>query len=200
LQAKSALNQQRYLKLLSTISNRFSTRGILGGNKSALQRFTRIFTSEEVDRALAQMSPMKAPGLDGFGVSFVNHHWETIGALVRGAVLDFLNHGTFDLAINATYVALIPKISPASFVHNSRPISLCNVVYNLISKVLANRLKGVLPSIISKNQSAFVPGRLISDNILVVYEALHTMATPMNERNGYMVIKVDMSKAYDRVE
>jgi hypothetical protein len=70
----------------------------------------------------------------------------------------------------------------------------------LISKVLANRLKGVLPSIISKNQSAFVPGRLISDNILVVYEALHTMATPMNERNGYMVIKVDMSKAYDRVE
>jgi hypothetical protein len=151
LQAKSALNQQRYLKLLSTISNRFSTRGILGGNKSALQRFTRIFTSEEVDRALAQMSPMKAPGLDGFGVSFFNHHWETIGALVRGAVLDFLNHGTFDLAINATYVALIPKISPASFVHNSRPISLCNVVYNLISKVLANRLKGVLPSIISKN-------------------------------------------------
>jgi hypothetical protein len=161
---------------------------------------TRLFTPDEVDIALAQMPALKAPGPNGFGVSFFNQHWDTTGDTVRGAVLNFLNNGIFDPAINATYLALIPKVSPAISVHDFRPISLCNVIYKLISKVLANRLKVVLPKVISKYQSAFVPGRLITDNILVAYETLHTMATRMKGRKGYMAIKVDMSKTYDRVE
>jgi hypothetical protein len=160
----------------------------------------RCFTPDEVDAALGQMSSMKAPGPDGFGVCFFTHNWETIGDAVRGAVLNFLNQGNFDPGINTTFIALVPKVSHASLVHNFLPISLCNVVYKLISKVLANRLKLVLPSIISKQQSAFVPRRLISDNILVAYKALHTMATRMKGKKGYMAIKVDISKAYDRVE
>lgn len=81
-----------------------------------------------------------------------------------------------------------------------RPISLCNVAYKIIAKVLANRLKVVLPDIISRQQSAFVPGRLISDNIIVAYEALHTMNTWMRGKKGYMAINVDMSKTYDMME
>lgn len=112
--------------------------------------------------------------------------------------MNFLNLGIFDPAINFTYIALILKSDLASNVSDFRPISLCNVLYKLIAKVLANRLKRVLPKVISQNQSAFLPGRLIFDNILVAYEALHTMDTRLKGRKGYMAIKLDMSKAYDR--
>jgi hypothetical protein len=158
------------------------------------------FTHEEVNTALSQMHPLKSPGPDGFGASFYQHHWGTIGAKVRGAVLDFLNRGNFNISINETFIALIPKMERVSTVADFRPISLCNVIYKLVSKVLANRLKLVLPSIISQHQSAFVPGRPITDNILIAYEALHTMNSRMTGKKGFMAAKIDMRKAYDRVE
>lgn len=158
------------------------------------------FKAEEIDQALAQMQPLKSPGPDGFGVSFFQYHWGTIGAKVRSDILAFLNGGSFDLMINETFITLIPKNSNASSVGEYRPISLCNILYKLIAKVLANRLKLVLPSIISKNQSAFVPGCLITDNVLVAYEALHSMNSRMRSKKGYTAVKFDMQKAYDRVE
>lgn len=81
-----------------------------------------------------------------------------------------------------------------------RPIALCNVVYKILTKVLANRLKLILGNIISESQSAFVLGRAIIDNVIVAYEMQHFMKRKKQGNNGLVALKVDMSKAYDRVE
>jgi len=143
---------------------------------------------------------LKSPGPDGFSAGFFQKAWCFVGEKVSEAVLSFLNGGPFDPSINATNICLIPKNPSPESVKDYRPISLCNVVYKLISKVLANRLKLVLPQIISPEQSAFILGRLITDNIIVAFETLYTMATQLKGRNGFMAIKLDMSKAYDRLE
>ena len=102
--------------------------------------------------------------------------------------------------LNSTYIALIPKSKNLVGVTDYCPISLCNVIYKLISKVLANRLKEVLNVIISPYQSAFILRQLITNNIITAYETLHTMQSRMYGKSGFMVVNLDMSKAYDKVE
>lgn len=141
-------------------------------------KLLRRFEAAEVDVALSQMQPLKSLGPDGYAASFYQRAWATVREDVSKAVLACLNDDIFDEDINITYIALIPKVKAPTHIIEYRPISLCNVIYKLIAKVLANRMK-VLPSIISPSQSSFIPGQLITDNILVAFKALHTMDVKM---------------------
>jgi len=92
---------------------------------------------------------LKAPGADGMPSIFYKKFWSLIGELVKKEVLDVLNGGPIPDGWNDTIIVLIPKTSSPNMLKDLRPISLCNVLYKLISKVLANRLKNFLPEIIS---------------------------------------------------
>jgi hypothetical protein len=104
---------------------------------------------EEISSALNQMPPLKALGPDDFSAWFYQYNWATVHLKVCSAILHFLNIGDMDARINTTHIALIPKTLSHGTVIEFCPISLCNVIYKVISKVLANRLKVVLPDIIS---------------------------------------------------
>ena len=146
------------------------------------------------------MAPFKAPGPDGMPPPFYQHYWHLIGDDVAKAVIFCLQNGHLPPELNQTYLTLIPKVKNLEKVYEFRPIAFCNVLYKLVSKVFANRLKKILPHIISETQSVFQSDNAISDNILVAFETLHHMKTNKSGKNGFMAMKLDMSKAYDRVE
>ena len=133
-------------------------------------------------------------------LSFFQKYWNIVGYEVIEAVLLVLSSGHMLHKMNYTHIVLIPKINEPKNVVDFRPISLANVVSWIVSKVLANRLKQILPNVIFESQSAFVPNRLITDNTIIAFEILHRMRNKRRGKKGQMTIKLDISKAYNRVE
>lgn len=158
------------------------------------------FSTEEVKAALFQMFPTKARGPDGFPAHFFQRHWELCSGEVTSVVLRVLGGEDDPAVINTTCIVLIPKVTTPEELGQFRPISLCNVICKIASKVVANRLRTILPEIISEEQSAFVPGRLITDNIITAYECMHFMKRKRARDVRCCALKLDMKKAYDRVE
>ncbi|XP_027152078.1 uncharacterized protein LOC113752144 [Coffea eugenioides] len=164
------------------------------------ERLTKGVEEEEIHEALFSMNSEKAPGQDGMTPLFFQRFWSTIKCDVIPAIKAFFSSGYMLKSVNHTVISLVPKMLHPTSLKNYRPISLCSVLYKIISKILANRLKSVLDKCISKTQSAFIPDRQILDNVMIAHEYMHYLKNKRQGNYGYMAIKLDMAKAYDRVE
>lgn len=153
---------------------------------------------EEVRKALFSMRNYKAPGPDGFHPLFFKANWELFGPSIFRFVAQAFQTPSVLGDVNQTLLTLIPKVID-SRASDFRPIALCNVIYKIVTKVLANRIKILLPNIISPNQSSFISGRNTTDNCIILQEAVHSM-NYMTGKQRFMIIKLDLVKAYDKME
>ncbi|CAN6282264.1 unnamed protein product [Urochloa humidicola] len=154
---------------------------------------------EEIWNILKNMKRDAAPGPDGFNVAFYRAAWQWIGDDVTTLVRNFYTSGTLLPEINKTFIVLIPKKNSPVIPEDFRPISLCNVIYKVISKSLADRIKPFLPNKIHMSQSAFIPGRHISSNIITAQEITHSFGLSSWKEKGFL-LKIDLAKAFDRIE
>ena len=196
---------EEYYKRLFTALNNLNTDDVLASVDRVVTgeiacNLVRPYTEEEVQTALFQMHPSKALGPDDMSLFFFQRFWHIVGQDVTKAILSILHSGRYLHKINYTHLVLIPKKSNPQNITENRPISLGNVVSRLISNVVANRVKPMLPCVTSDSQSAFVLGRLITDNITIAFEMVHRVWNRRWGKVGHMTVKLDISKAYDRVE
>ncbi|XP_022019022.1 uncharacterized protein LOC110919053 [Helianthus annuus] len=165
--------------------------------QNVAETMVRQVTDDEVKQAMFSISENKAPGLDGYTSAFFKNAWDVVGGEVTKAECDFFNNGQILKQINHTILALVPKMDTPNTVLDYRPISCSNVIYKCISKIITNRVKGCLGTLVNINQSAFVPGRKISDNILITQELMHNYHVDRGPPR--CALKIDIQKAYDTV-
>jgi hypothetical protein len=155
-------------------------------------------TREEIKHAMFSLKNNKAPGLDGFNAGFFKRMWHIVGEYVINAISSFFQTRRMLKEMNATSISLIPKVANPMRLTDFHPISCCNTVYKCIAKIIAGRIKAVLPSLVGPYQTAFISGRRISDNILLSQELMkgyHKSTGPAR-----CAMKVDLMKAYDSVQ
>ena len=159
------------------------------------ESLNRRITQEEIKNAIFSINDSKAPSPDGFTSLFFKKAWSIVGSDVTEAMESFFNSGCMLREINCTIIALVPKVPNPESMHDYRPISCCNTIFKCISKIIASRIKMCLPDIINPSQSAFVHGRSIADNVLIIQDLMH------NRNNGRprCALKIDIKKAYDTI-
>ena len=151
----------------------------------------------EITETLFSMPPNKAPGPDGYPMEFYRAAWSVIRKDFVTTVQSFFHFGFMPHSINATLLSLVPNTTDAEKLSDFRPIACCNVIYKVISKILARRLKATLPAAIEMNQCAFVDGRLLLKNVLLATEIVKDYhKSSVSSRSA---MKLDISKAFDTV-
>lgn len=165
-------------------------------NEQGQRSLMRKVDLAEIKDAVFSIHDESSPGPDGMSVKFFKVHWENLKSDLLEAISDIFHSGKLPKALNHTFITLVPKNDRPSEISHYRPISCCNVYYKKISKILCNRLKPFLPFLVSGNQSAFIKGRYIGDNILLAHELLRDFKKAGMPK---MSVKVDLQKAYDKV-
>ncbi|KAL0297680.1 UNVERIFIED_CONTAM: LINE-1 reverse transcriptase [Sesamum radiatum] len=155
-------------------------------------------TMTEIKEAAFDIAEDSAPGPDGYTAGFFKASWPVVGKEISEAVSEFFRTGKLLKQVNATLLVLIPKVQMPSQVSDFRPISCCNVIYKIITKIIVKRMQLVLHLLVDHSQNAFVPGRSISDNILLAQELL--AGYNQAKLPPRCTIKVDLQRAYDSVE
>lgn len=159
------------------------------------EELARPFTESEIWNVVKNMPRNKCPGPDGFTVEFFVASWSIVGSDFCKGILYFFDTLQLPRIVNSVVLALVPKRNPTSTMSDFRPIACCNIMYKCITKLLALRLKKLMPSLISPSQSAFVPKRLIGDNILLaqgLFKNYHLETGPPR-----CAVKLDIKKAFD---
>jgi hypothetical protein len=159
---------------------------------------TILPSKDEIKHAVFDLNKDGAPGPDGFGAHFFQTYWEIIQEDVVNAVLQFFISGWILPNFNSNTLILIPKSANAESIQHFRPIALANFKFKIISKVLADRLATIMPSIISQEQRGFIKGRNIKDCICLASEAINLLNR--KSYGGSLALKIDISKAFDTLE
>ena len=119
---------------------------------------------------------------------------------ICNTVQAFFHSGSLLKSLNQTYLTLIPKVNFPKILPQFRPISICNVIYKIISKLMVNRLKLFMDTLITPFQNAFISGRSITDNIIIAHEVFEFLKKKRGRKTSFGALKIDMSKAYDRLD
>lgn len=157
----------------------------------------RVVTDDEVKNALFSISDDKAPGPDRFTTIFFKKTWHIIQEDFKTAIRFFFNTLTLPRNINSSYIAMVPKVENQECMNDFRPISCCNVIYKCIAKIIVSRIKPALTTIIGNEQTTFLPGRNISDAVLLSQELLHNYHSDRGPAR--CAIKIDIRKAFDTI-
>ncbi|XP_028067839.1 uncharacterized protein LOC114270505 [Camellia sinensis] len=158
----------------------------------------RNITKEEIWEAVKNINSFKAPGRDGFQAIFYQKFWDVISTNVCGFIKNCFQEKHIPPVVNQTLIALIPKTNIPENITQFHPISMCNVSYKILSKLLVNRIRPLLNDLVSPNQSSFIPNRATHDNIIITQQLIHTLRHKKGKYGG-LVIKIDLEKVYDKL-
>jgi hypothetical protein len=155
-------------------------------------------TLEEASKALKNMANDKSPGSDGFTAAFFKFFWKRLGHFVVRSLNEGFARGEMSITQKEGIITCLPKgDKPREFLKNWRPISLLNVTYKIGSSCIANRMKTVLADLINDDQTGFIPGRYIGDNLRCIYDIIHYLNT--HNKPG-LLISIDFEKAFDSID
>ncbi|GKV07784.1 hypothetical protein SLEP1_g19505 [Rubroshorea leprosula] len=178
------------------IRNTWNSTTVEGWYGFKLKEKLKTFSEEEIKNAVWDCESSKSPGPDGFNFKFVKCMWEDIKSEIAGFIREFQEHGRLVRGSNASFITLIPKVENPQRIEEYRPISLIGVMYKIIAKLLANRLRKVLDKVIGEQQMAFIEGRQLVDGVVIANEVIDE--AKRNKKRSFL-FKVDFEKAYDKV-